>query len=198
MPHVKVFARVSPKQKVCALVVSYSIDCNGILQEQVVIKFNNLGFVTLMCGDGTNDVAALKHAHVGQLEGARAFEGLYSVSFLGVALLTGVAAKRAEQQQETTNTTSPSAVQIPQVTTVAPQQQPVVSQAETAARAREQAKVRLLILTAVLQYTSSCSLVETSRGNLQTNGRDGSNHRSPGRCIDCCTVHIAYINDPMR
>ena len=47
----------------------------------MVIKLNNLGFTTLMCGDGTNDVAALKHAHV------------------GVALLTGVAANMLNKKQ---------------------------------------------------------------------------------------------------
>ena len=47
-PNVTVFARVSPIQK-----------------EEIILAMNEAGLTTLMVGDGTNDVGALKAAHVG-------------------------------------------------------------------------------------------------------------------------------------
>lgn len=61
---VAVFARVSPDQKVRDSLPLFLI----IYKELILSNLKSDGVTTLMCGDGTNDVGALKQAHVGMLK----------------------------------------------------------------------------------------------------------------------------------
>jgi cation-transporting ATPase 13A1 len=62
LPRIWIYARTSPSQK-----------------EMILMRLKLAGYVTLMAGDGTNDVGALKQSHIGS----------FYFNFLGVALLDG-------------------------------------------------------------------------------------------------------------
>ncbi|KRY23741.1 putative cation-transporting ATPase 13A1 [Trichinella patagoniensis] len=91
LPYVAVFARMAPKQK-----VSTCSAATVAVVEKVITLLKEKGLVTLMCGDGTNDVGALKHADVG-------------VALLSHPALTG---ENRDNNSKKSNESSPSTLLV--------------------------------------------------------------------------------------
>eukprot|EP01132_Coremiostelium_polycephalum_P002271 gene2271-2796_t len=86
---IKIFARVSPEQK-----------------QSILLNFKTNGHYTMMAGDGTNDVGALKQAHVGI---AILNKGEYKPMPERPSLLTAV---RQHQQQQLKNKRPPNTQEL--------------------------------------------------------------------------------------